>query len=173
MLMNEVLMTNALAYVCEQSYLGSFQPARADTHVPRRPHAPFLLVSNLGHLRIKREKRDTCPIRSFLPRLNHFGDGFYTRTEKRARDPRSTTAPAAASKWPATQMSPSRSQVKACGSRPRATVATFANSHLGVARISCIPPSHARLCYGGVQPWEAAKCRSIRLGFTKFNSVSH
>lgn len=130
----------------------------------------------LGHLRIKREKRDTCPIRSFLPRLNHFGDGFYqppTRTEKRARDPRSTTAPAAASKWPATQMSPSRSQVKACGSRPRATVATFANSHLGVARISCIPPSHARLCYGGVQPWEAAKCRSIRLGFTKFNSVSH
>lgn len=99
----------------------------------RRPHAPFSryrLVNSLGHLRIKREKRNTCPIRSFLPPPHHFGGGFYqppTRTEKRARDSRSTTAPAAALDWPATQMSPSRSQTKACGSRPRATVATFAN----------------------------------------------
>lgn len=34
-----------------------------------RAFSRHLLVSSLGHLRIKREKRDTCPIRSFLPTL--------------------------------------------------------------------------------------------------------
>lgn len=93
------------------------QSARADTHVTRATAAPRAFFSAsipASHLKIKREKRDTCPIRSFL-----------YQPPTKIRETRSRTN---VHHSPATQMSPSRSQVKACGSRPRATVATFANS---------------------------------------------
>lgn len=126
-----------------------------------RSHAPFswhLLVNDLGHLGIRHEKRDTCPIRSFrifFPRLTTLAVRFTSHP----RESRNTLAiqgphqlpPPSLTTWPASQMSPSRWQVvnfKTCGSPPRATVATFAKASPATHAFSLRSRDFAMAVYG-------------------------